>query len=368
LAALLTERLARPAPGETEAQAGLAFTLHEDPTAFSNFRWIDASARTLPDDVPAVAAVLARRLDEAAHPPGAAAWAALVKAAQERAREDAESPETAVWAAALADLYPAASPTAGPAWGDVETLGAFPPERLVDFARAHAQPGRLHVVLAGATFEAAARAALERTLGRWTTTSLLRSTAPPPSPAAHGPAQWTVRTISRPAKAQNDILVVWPGERRAAADRAATRAILYLLGETGYAGRLGHALVDPGLAYSVYTTLRETPGIGGFVAVRTACSRADTAETLGRIREALEMAARGTFTQAEMEEAKTYLRGRDALRREGSEDAAGRAMDEAADPHRFDPQALTLDQINAAARRLFARGAPTALVLGPGLD
>jgi hypothetical protein len=29
---------------------------------------------------------------------------------------------------------------------------------------------------------------------------------------------------------------------------------------------------------------------------------------------------------------------------------------------------VTLEQLNATARRLFARGAPTALVLGPGTD
>jgi predicted Zn-dependent peptidase len=174
--------------------------------------------------------------------------------------------------------------------------------------------------------------------------------------------------VPRPAKAQNDILVVWPGERATAVDRAATQALLYLLGETGYAGRLGHALVDPGLAYSVHTTLHEAPGAPGFLAVRTASSRADTGEALRRIRDVVETAARGTFTQAELDEAKTYLRGREALRREGSEDAAATALRDATDPQRFDPQALTLGQLNATARRLFARGAPLALVLGPGLD
>jgi predicted Zn-dependent peptidase len=177
-----------------------------------------------------------------------------------------------------------------------------------------------------------------------------------------------VRTVPRPDKAQNDILVVWPGERTTEADRAATEALIYLLGETGYAGRLGHALVDPGLAYSVYATLREAPGAPGFLAVSTASSRADTAQTLRRIREVLETAAQGAFTQDELDEAKTYLRGRDALRREGSEDAAASALRDATERRGFDPQVLTLAQLNATARRLFGRGHPLALVLGPGLD
>jgi len=367
LAALLTERLARPAPGEPPAPAGLAFTLHDEPAAFSNFRWIEVSARGLADDVPALLAVLARRLEEAARPLDAGSWTALVEAARERARENAQSPETALWARALAELYPTGSALARPAWGGDEALGALSADRLLGFTRARALPARLQLVLAGAIEEGAARAALERTLGQWSVAST-RAVAAPPPPPPRGPAQWTERRVPWPGKAQNDILVVWPGERTTGADHAATEALLYLLGETGYAGRLGHALVDPGLAYSVYTTLEEAPGAPGFLAVRTASSRADAREALRRIRDALETAARGAFTQAELDEAKAYLRGRGVLRREGSQDAAESALEDATEARPFDSQALTLAQLNATARRLFARGSPLALVLGPGLE
>src|SRR5204863_5715168 len=114
LAALLAERLARPAPGEPSPQAGLKLTLHEEPAAFSSFRWIEVSARAMADDVPAVLATLAARLEEAARPLDAAGWTALVKAAQERARESGESARTALWARALAELYPTGSPLAVP--------------------------------------------------------------------------------------------------------------------------------------------------------------------------------------------------------------------------------------------------------------
>jgi len=364
LAALLTERLARPAPSEVPARE-LTFTLHEDPTAFASFRWIDVSARGLADELPALLAVLAGRLEEAGRPLDEAGWTALARAAQERSRENDAAPQSALWARALAELYPAGSPLSVPPWGGPDALASLDAGRLLDFARARARPKELRVVLAGAIEEVQARAALERTLGRWTAPA----SRPNPSPiplAPRGPAQWTVRTLARPDKAQNDILVVWPGERATAADRAATQALLYLLGETGYAGRLGHVLVDPGLAYSVYTTLREAPGVPGLMAVRTAASRADTPEALRRIRNVLETAALGRFTQAELEEAKTYLRGRDLLRREGSEDAAGREIEALTDPPGFDPQGLTLAQLNGAARRQFARGAPLALVRGPG--
>jgi zinc protease len=367
LAALVTERLSRPVPNEPPAPAGLAFTLHDDPEAFSNFRWIEVRARGLADDLPAVLAVLSRRLEDSARPLDPAEWSVLVKAAQERARELGESAETALWARALAELYPAGSALADPAWGRAEALGAVEADRLLSYTRSHVRPQRLTIVLAGAVGEAAAREALERTLARWAPGPARLADAPPPS-RPRGPAAWTERTLPRPDKGQNDILVVWPGERATGTDHAATKALLYLLGETGYAGRLGHALVGPGLAYSVYTTLREAPGAPGFLAVRTASSRADTREALRRIREVLETAARGGFTQADLDEAKAYLRGRDLLRREGSEDAATSALQDATEPRGLDPQALTLADLDRAARRLSGRGAPLALVMGPGLE
>jgi zinc protease len=367
LAALLTERLSRPAPGEPPPQTGLAFTLHDQPEAFANFRWIEVGARGLAEDLPMLLATLARRLDEAARPLEAAAWAALVKSARDRARERDEAADTALWARALAEMYPPASPLSAPPWGRAEVLDAAGADGLAAFTRSRLAPGGLHLVLAGAVAEGAARHALEHTIGRWSPAPARRADAPPP-PGPRGPAEWTVRTIPKPEKGQNDILAVWPGERPTETERAATKALLYLLGETGYAGRLGHALVDPGLAYSVYTTLQEAPGAPGFLAVRTASSRADTRETLRRIREVLETAALGGFTQAELDEAKRYRRGRDLLRREGTEDIAAREIEEATEPRPLDPQVLTLEQLNATARRLFARGAPLALVLGPGLD
>ena len=109
-----------------------------------------------------------------------------------------------------------------------------------------------------------------------------------------------------------------PGDRSRAHDRAATSLLLYLLGETYYSGRLGRALVEPGLVYSVWTTLEEAPGLPGYLLVRTAASKENTAEVLRRIRDVLEGAARGAFTDDELREAKAYLRGKAARQRDGA--------------------------------------------------
>ena len=143
---------------------------------------------------------------------------------------------------------------------------------------------------------------------------------------------------------------------------------MYLLGETGYAGRLGRALVEPGLAYSVYTTLEEEPGAPGFLAVRTATSRADTREALRRIREVIDTAARGAFIAVRAGRSQGAICA--AARRSAATVPKRRRERrwKRADPRRSDPQSLTLAQLNATARRLFARGAPVVIVLGPGMD
>src|SRR5262249_49945821 len=137
-------------------------------------------------------------------------------------------------------------------------------------------------------------------------------------------------------------------------DRAAMPALLYLLGETHYAGRLGRALVEPGLVYSVDATLEDD-----HVLVRTAAAAADTREVLSRIRAILEAATAG-FTEKELAEARDYARGKKARSLEGALVTAATLIGPADEP------SPTLDQLNDAARRLFRNGAPTAIVGGPG--
>ncbi|HVR71783.1 MAG TPA: insulinase family protein, partial [Vicinamibacteria bacterium] len=171
----------------------------------------------------------------------------------------------------------------------------------------------------------------------------------------------------RPGKSQDDLRVVLPGDRSRPWDGAATELLLYLLGETGYAGRLGRALVEPGLVYAVYAT-REKLGADGFLMVRTASAPKDTGEVLRRIRSLLEDAARGGFTEAELREARAYLRGKRARAREGSAAAARDALERAPVPGSPAVDGVSLDQLNDTARRLFRGGAPVAIVSGPPVD
>jgi zinc protease len=367
LSALATEMLARPVPGEAPAAAALSWTLHEDPDAPSASRWIEFTTSALAGDLPEVLRDVAARLRRALAFAGGASlepveWDALRKAAAHRARTNAAATGTALWQQAIGALYASPSPLRRPAWGEPGAIEAVSPEELRAFLRRHLRPDALTVVIAGGVDGASAKREMEERLGPLGRVAAARPAAPPPG-VPRGPAAWRVVRLARPGKSQDDVRVVVPGDRARPWDRAATDLLLYLLGETGYAGRLGKALVDPGLVYSVYAT-REEEGAPGFLMVRTAAAPKDTPEVLRRIRSILEDAARGAFTRGELEEAQAYLRGKRARAREGSA-ATARDLLERGEAGGPGPGGVSLDQLRDTARRLFRNGAPLAIVAGP---
>jgi predicted Zn-dependent peptidase len=367
LSALATELLARAVPGEAPAAAPLSFTLHDDPESPALQRWIEFAASSLASDLPDVLRDLAARLRRGADfaagarlPP--ADWDAIRPAAAHRARTNAAATSTALWARALAELFAAPSPLRTPVWGVPAAIEAAREDALRAFLRRHVHPRTTTVVLSGGLDAPAARREVEAHLGPLSGGA--ETAAVPSLPGARTGAQWRVIRLPRPGKSQDEVRVVVPGDRARPADETATALLLYLLGETGYAGRLGRALVDPGLVYSVYAT-REEEGAPGFLMVRTAAAPRDTPEVLRRIREILETAAAGRFTAAELREAQAYLRGKDARAREGSAAAARDLLEGSERGPRGDPAAVSLDQLNDTARRLFRNGAPVAIVAGP---
>ncbi len=345
--ALAVEHLSQPSAGEDQTVPALGWVLIDDPEAPVNGHAIEVTAAGLPDDVPGLLRVLAGRLR--APLPEGDAWERLRESARRRAEEKEGTLDTALLARARQELFPAEAPASRPPWGTPAALGAIRREEVVRFLKQGLGPLRL--VVAGAVQpENVRRAALILP----TAAAQIRAV---PSLQARGPAQWTERRVAWPTAAQNALLVAWPGDRSRPADLVATAALLYLLGETGYAGRLGKALVEPGLVYSVRATLE-----GELLVVRTAAASKDTREVLRRTREILEGAGSGAFTEAELAEAKAYLKGKAARGREGALASARTLAEGEADS----PEGLTLAQLNDTARRLFARGAPLALVGGPG--
>lgn len=363
LSALVAEWLSRPAPGEPTGGPALAFTLHEEPDSFVNFRWIEARGVSLAEDLPALLQALGKRLRRAGEAVPDRLWRSVRESVLERARELEDSSQTSLWQRGLSEIYAAGTPLATPAWGRPSALAATKRAALEAFLRRHVTPERLTLALSGPVEPKKARQDLESTLETWAT---LRGALPSPEsqPGPRGPHRWKEVRLKDASKTQDEILVVWPGDRTMPWDQAATQALVYLLGETGYAGRLGRALVAPGLVYLVDARLEEE-GLPGLLAIRTAAAPADTPEVLRRIRGILEEASQGGFTLAELEEAKTYLRGKAARSLDGAVASAAATLSQALAPQSSDASPLTLDQLNDTSRRLFKNGAPVALVAGP---
>jgi len=354
LSALATEHLAAAASGPA-----VQWTLHERPTAAVNARWIELEAYCLPEELDALLESLTVRLRAA--PPSGPAWTELLEAARRRADPAAEV-GGAIWKHALGLLYPADTPLGSPAWADSEALAAVGEAALRRFLFFHVTPPRTHLALAGALDPGSVRERVQELLGSW---DAAPAASDPEPPAAAGAMSWTEVHVAFPSKAQNEIAVFWPGDRSQPADMAATRALAYLLGETHYAGRLGRALVVPGLVYSVWTRLEED-GAPGFLVVRTAAAPEHTREVLARIRRILEEAVQGRFAAAELAEAQSYLRGKTSRLWDGTLSSARQMLQRSIGRPEPLAEALTLDELNAAARRMFRHGHPIAIVAGPG--
>jgi zinc protease len=356
LAALAAALLAQPLADEGPDAPNLSWAQRHDPTASVNLHALEVSVAVLPEDLPQALGALARRLSRPA--PQGQAFEDLREAALRHAEEQNASAEGLLLARALTELFPPASAAAQPPWSDRASLRRLTAEAFGVYWKREITAGRMRLAVAGNMLANAARAAAESAFsGAPARTSTARSTLPLP----RGADAWREVRVAAPDLLQDELLVVWPGDRSRPADAAATEALVYLLGETGYAGRLADALVDPGLVYSVETSL-EGEGLSSWLAVRTACDSKDAAEVLARIRKTLEEAAQGKFTEAERLEALAYLRGKAARRREGSANAAEALLREAPPPSHVGE--LTLSALNDAARRLFARGFPIALRAG----
>ena len=110
-----------------------------------------------------------------------------------------------------------------------------------------------------------------------------------------------------PHKEQASITVALPAVGANHADFPALSLLNYLLGETGYAGRLGEQLVDTGIAYAVYASLWPLPGAGPLLVTTDAVH---AGEAVRRMRAALAAFAGRGVTASQLDEAKGFVLGR----------------------------------------------------------
>jgi len=174
---------------------------------------------------------------------------------------------------------------------------------------------------------------------------------------------------------QTTLQLAYPGVPRDAPDFFAAYLMNHILGGGTFTSRLFDEVREKrGLAYGVNSSLVTYEYASGLV-ISTATRSDRAAETLGVIRDAVRRMAEEGPTEAELAAAKKYIIGSYALNNLDSSGAIAATLlslqEERLGIDYFDKrseliEAVTLDQVKAAARKLLT-AEPAILVVGPPL-
>lgn len=254
--------------------------------------------------------------------------------------------------------------------GTVPTVDALTRTDLVAFHQAWFAPDALTVVVVGDVDEAAVAGQVLAVCDHPP-----RANRPGPIvvPDAGRPAARQVVTEPMPGKAQADVAYGFVGIRRHDPHYMATAVMNNALGQYALGGRLGDSIRErQGMAYYVFSSLDAGPGEGPLV-IRAGVSASNVDRTIASIDDELAALCRDGFAPKEIDESKRYLIG--SLPRQLETNAAiasflltseqfGLGLDyDARLPALVDE--VTLDQANAAARRLLDPARATVAVAGP---
>ena len=350
----------------------LSLSAADDDGPFTMRNIVEFSANLLPEDFAAVADAMAPVITAAAF------QAADVDLMRETiAGGLASQQDNSRWRANRAvfeTLYDPSEVYGRAAEGTGESRARITAADLSAFHATYYRPDRTVFAIAGPVDPTAAIDRVARALAHWPSS---RAGNEPRASAGRRRAidqardgkQRGPRVIHEPLdKAQASIAVGLPGVARGDADFAALAALNYLLGETGYAGRLGERLVDTGLAYAVYASVLADRAAGP-VLITTDAVRARDA--VARIVATLDEFAKKGITDAELREAKGFLLGRLLFRFESAASATAALADlgyfgESTSPQAFAKRVLDLTPatVSAAARQYYDPSRAVVVVAG----
>ncbi len=290
-------------------------------------------------------------------------------------RQDDDNPMVVAHHAFLAMLYGADHPYGRPLRGTVESVGRITRDDLLAFHRSQVTPGVMSLVLVGDVDAARATEAAVRAFGDWTPGSPARAGAPagPAIPAVVAPSTRQRRVVSMMNKAQADIAYGFPGIAINDPDYAACLLMNNVLGEYAIGGRLGDSIRErQGMAYYVSSALDANLTPGPLV-IRAGVNPGNVDRALASIDEEVARFIADGPTEQEVRESRQYLIGSMPRNLETHEGIAGflQAIELFGLGTDYDVRvpallnAVTRDQVHAAARRLLDPARATVVVAGP---
>jgi zinc protease len=239
----------------------------------------------------------------------------------------------------------------------------------MEFHAARFFPAGLMVLIVGDVPAARAIAAAERAFGDW------RGPSRPADIAPSVPQVSTRQRLVLPmmGKAQADVAYGFAAVARRDPDYYALTLMNNVLGQYGLGGRLGDSIRErQGMAYYVFSSLDANLGAGPLV-IRAGVAPGNVDRTIASIDEEVRAIVRDGVTASELADAKRYLIGSMPRNLETNSGIAsflhtveffGLGLDyDRRVPGLFD--AITLEQVHAATRRVLDPGRAAVVVAGP---
>ncbi|MBI3491740.1 MAG: insulinase family protein [Acidobacteria bacterium] len=284
-------------------------------------------------------------------------------------RQDEDNPAVRATESLMALLYPNGHPYGRRTKGSVESIETLTRERL---SRLHAErfaPGGLSAVIVGDVDASRARDEVIRVFGDWRKSSSSPLVLPPVTPAT---SRRRV-VISMMNKAQADIAYGFTTITRRDPAYYAFWLLNVAFGQYALGGRLGDSIRErQGMAYYVSSALDANLAEGPLT-IRAGVSPVNVDRALASIDEEVARLAADGLTAKELDESRRFLIGSMPRALETNagianflqnEEFFGLGLDyDVRLPALLD--AVTLDDVNAAARRALDAGRATVVIAGP---
>jgi zinc protease len=272
-------------------------------------------------------------------------------------------------------LYPKGHPYHNRTSGYLETLDSIRREDMIDFYKRHFRPDRGLLVVVGDVEPEEIVQKATRLFGDWRPAS---GDKPAPYEIPSVPQPEGAKSIFKyvAGKTQNDIVLGFPGIRRADPDYYAFDLMNLLLGRIGLMGRLGKTVRDEqGLAYYAGSSFEAGLGAGPF-AVRAGVNPVNVSKAIDSIKRELERMRTEPIPPEELEGGIRYMTGVLPLRLETTDGISRTILEMELFNLGFDYisrypaiiRALTPEIVGEAARRHLSSENYVATIAGPPVD
>jgi zinc protease len=280
-------------------------------------------------------------------------------------REMSDYPMARVMVEFYQTLFPG-HPYAHQTIGDTGSLMAITRENLIAFHKNHYVPNNCFVVAVGDFDRPELLKMIQARFGDMTRGEVPEVKAPD----MPFPGKLRVKLINRPDMNQTYIMFGHPGIANSDSDRLATNLAAHILGGGALASRIGDAVrEEAGLAYEVRTVFDQDRLRGAFWAwVQTAKPK----EAIAIMFREIERMQKDGAKKSELEEAQNYFAGSYPIRFSSNQGKLYEAINielfqlglDWADKYPGKIRALTLDQVNRAARERLHPGHYVMVVMG----